>query len=172
MTDTEASDSDTAALAPALLRALNADTMPRPLLRSVLDSSMSIVPLCSAERIFAWVMLGTADLMSAATAPAWGAAAEVPKNGFSPEPPGSVVLTPSVADRSGLARLTPPLLANVRPGFAGLIGLLNRSKKIRRGPSELNSSIGVVGPGGNSPPLASAASTAPTANASVAELCP
>src|SRR4051812_4874409 len=109
--------SDTAGLAPALFRALNADRTPRPLLRSAPCSSTSIEPVCNAVRSLAGVRPGITDLMSAATAPAWGAAAEVPKNGFSPERAGSVVVTPSAADRSGLTRLTPPRLADLRPGF-------------------------------------------------------
>jgi len=88
---------------------------------------MSIAAAEIARRICAGVSAGTAALTSAAIAAACGAAAEVPKNGFRPEPPGSVVVTPSAAAMSGLARDTPARLANVPPGVAGTIGLLLRS---------------------------------------------
>ena len=134
--------------------------------------SMSSEPLTSAARICAGVLAGSADLTRPAIAPACGAAAEVPKNGFRPEPAGSVVTTPSAAAMSGLARSEPPPLANVWPGLSALIGLLLRSKNTRRGPSPLNSSTGVVGPPVNSPPPALAASTAATLNALSAALWP
>ncbi len=55
----------------------------------------------SRLRICAEVKEGLNDFNSAATAAAWGAAADVPKNGLRPEPGGKVVLTPSAAAMSG-----------------------------------------------------------------------
>src|SRR5262245_66498905 len=112
----------TAARAPARCRAPNAVTMSRPALRSVLAASMSIALPTRADRIWAGVLVGRAPLIRAATAPACGAAAEVPKNGVRPEPGGSVVDTPSAALTSGLARVLPPPLAHVRPGRSALLG--------------------------------------------------
>src|SRR5215468_7976986 len=97
---------------------------------------MSTAVLVRAVRIWDWVNAGLADLTSAATDAADGAAAEVPKNGFKPLPAGSVVCTPSAPVISGLLRTVPP----VEEKFPGVMAEPSGLKKTRRGPSEVNSS--------------------------------
>src|SRR5215813_15646220 len=109
----------TAGFAPTCCNDSIAETTPWPLCWSLPCASMSRAAANMAARIFAAVAVGTADLRSAATAPACGAAAEVPKNGFRPLPEGRVVLTPSAALRSGLKRVSPPPLPKVTPPRIG-----------------------------------------------------
>src|SRR5580765_7806633 len=101
---------------------------------------MSIAELVKALRMSAWVNAGLEDLTSAATEAAEGAAADVPKNGFKPEPAGKVVCTPSAPVISGLLRTVPP----VDEKFPGVIGDPSALKKTRRGPSEVNNSTPLV----------------------------
>src|SRR5207237_9405265 len=84
--------------------------MPAPLFMSVPADSISSAVEVKMVLICAVVNDGFADLINAAMAPACGAAAEVPKNGFKPLPLGKVVETPSAAVTSGLFRTVPPLL--------------------------------------------------------------
>src|SRR6266567_2969549 len=97
---------------------------------------MSSAVLVKVVRIWACVKAGFADLTSAATEAALGAAADVPKNGFNPNPAGSVVVMPSAAVMSGLLRTVPP----VEEKFPGVMGDPSALKMMRRGPSEVNSS--------------------------------
>src|SRR2546421_2245608 len=109
--------------------------MPAPLLMSTPGDSISTVLVVRMVLICAAVKEGFADLINAAIAPACGAAAEVPKNGFKPLPLGKVVETPSAAVTSGLLRTNPPLVPNRKlPAVTALPFAL---KNIRRGPSEL-----------------------------------
>lgn len=78
--------------------ALNASIMPAPLSRSSPAASISIALPIRNDRSCACEKAGFTDLISAAIAPACGAAAEVPKNGLKP---GAAVLTPSAAVISG-----------------------------------------------------------------------
>src|SRR5260370_40035961 len=104
--------------------------------------SISTVLVVRIVLTCAVVKEGFADLINAAIAPACGAAAEVPKNGFKPPPAGNVVETPSAAVTSGLFRTVPPLVPNRKlPAVTGLPFAL---KKIRRGPSELKVSTWLV----------------------------
>src|ERR1044072_9494648 len=109
--------------------------MPAPESRSTPAASMSMAVEISAVRICAGVKAGFADLTSAAIAPAWGAAAEVPKNGLG-NPPTPVTDVPSAAVMSGFWRSTPP----VDETLPGVIGVLLALSKMRRGPSELKHS--------------------------------
>jgi len=84
--------------------------------------------------ICAAVRDGLKDLMSAAIAPAWGAAADVPKNGLKP---GAAHDTPSAAVMSGFCSNSPP----VEEKFPGVMALLLELKNIRRGPSEVKNSL-------------------------------
>src|SRR6266487_2746562 len=59
-------------------------TMPYPESRSTPTARMSSAVCIMAFRIWALVYPGLTDLTSAATAAAWGAAADVPKNGRKP----------------------------------------------------------------------------------------
>src|SRR5262245_9283765 len=77
-------------------------------------------------------------------AAACGAAAEVPKNGLNP---GVRALVPSAAAMSGLTSRMPPLVPNRK--FPGVIGVPSALKNMRRGPSELNPSVGLSAPPGN-----------------------
>src|SRR5215212_8925852 len=74
-------------------------------------------------------------------AAACGDAAEVPKNGRNP---GVLVNTPSAAVRSGFCKVVPPLVPNRK--LPGVIGEPSGLKKILRGPSELNTSVGLANP--------------------------
>ena len=128
---------------------------------------MSIAVLVKALRISVWVNAGFADLTSAATEAADGAAADVPKNGFSPDPAGNVVETPSAPVISGLLRTVPP----VDEKSPGVIGDPSALKKMRRGPSDVNSSTLLAelngfgnGPIGLPAPIAWAAGVAATEN--------
>jgi hypothetical protein len=96
---------------------------------------MSIALPVSAARICAGVKDGLADLSNPAIAAACGAAAEVPKNRLG-NPPTPVTETPSAAVMSGFWRRRPPV-AEKSPG---VIGVPSAWKKMRRGPSELESS--------------------------------
>src|SRR5262249_59771789 len=87
----------------------------------------------TALRSCALVRPGFPDSTSAASAAAWGAAAEVPKNGLKP---GTPVVTPSADVMSGFARTMPP----VEVRFAGVNGVPSGAKYIRRGPSEVKRS--------------------------------
>src|SRR5215510_9801129 len=109
--------------------------MPAPESRSTPGPSMSIALLVSAARICSGVKDGFADLSKPAIAAACGAAAEVPKNGLG-NPPTPVTETPSAAVMSGFWRRRPPV-AETSPG---VISVPSAWKKMRRGPSELNSS--------------------------------
>src|SRR2546425_10965178 len=84
--------------------------MPAPLFMSVPADSISTAVEVKIVLICATVRDGFADLINAAMAPACGAAAEVPKNGFKPLLLGNVVETPSAAVTSGLLRTVPPLV--------------------------------------------------------------
>src|SRR5262245_6719074 len=74
-------------------------------------------------------------------AAAWGAAAEVPKNG---RKPGVFANTASAAVTSGFCSVVPPLVA--KRTLPGVIGVPFGLKKIFRGPSELKISIGLAKP--------------------------
>ena len=78
------------------------------------------------------------------------------------EKPGVEVETPSAAVRSGFCNTRPP----VEEKFPGVIGVPSASKKIRRGPSELNVSTDSVPLKTPPAPPASATSTAATPMAS------
>jgi hypothetical protein len=84
--------------APMASSAAGAMTMPAPLSRSTPAASMSMAEARRPLRSWAGVNVGTADFINAAIAAACGAAAEVPTNGAKP---GTDVLTPSAAVRSG-----------------------------------------------------------------------
>ena len=105
---------------------------------------MSIAVLTRVVRICAGVSRGFADLTRAAIAPACGAAADVPKNGFE-KPPTPVTATPSAAVTSGLFNTCPPVDEKLPP----VIALPSALKKIRRGPSELNVSTELAALKGN-----------------------
>jgi hypothetical protein len=77
------------------------------------------------------------------------------------------VETPSAAARSGFARSLPP----VEPKFPGVTGTPGGSKKILRGPSELNHSTGLSGPPVKAP-CESPTSTAATLIAAAAAVWP
>src|SRR2546425_1545150 len=94
--------------------------MPAPLFMSVPADSISTAVEVKIVLICAAVNDGFADLINPAIAPACGAAAEVPKNGFKP-PGGKVVETPSAAVTSGLLRTVPPLVPKRKlPGVISL----------------------------------------------------
>src|SRR5438477_1183464 len=141
--------------------------MPAPLLMSVPGDSISSALLVRIVLICAALSDGFADLISAAIAPACGAAAEVPKNGFKPLALGKVVETPSAAVTSGLLRTVPPLLPKRK--LLEVIGLPSALKKILRGPSELKVSTWLVAENGfGYGPIAGVAATA---KAFTAEAC-
>ena len=95
--------------------------MPAPLFMSVPADSISSAVEVKMVLICAAVNDGFADLINPAIAPACGAAAEVPKNGFKPLPLGKVVETPSAAVTSGLFRTAPPLVPKRKlPAVIGL----------------------------------------------------
>src|SRR5437867_3199730 len=108
--------------------------MPAPLLISTPGASISIAVFLRMVFIWSAVKERFADLINPAIAPACGAAAEVPKNGFKP-PAGNVVETPSAAVTSGLLRTVPPFVENRK--LPGVIAVPSALKKTRRGPSEL-----------------------------------
>ena len=83
--------------------------MPYPESRSTPAARMSSAVCVMAVRIWALVYPGLTDLISAATAAAWGAAADVPKNG---RKPGVLDDAPSAAVTSGLMSRAPPLVPN------------------------------------------------------------
>src|SRR3954464_4174623 len=93
---------------PAAVSVLKASTMPQPLSRSYPAAMMSVAEPAMMVVMYELGLSGCADLSSAATAAAWGAAAEVPKNGFNPLPDGKVVLTPSGAAIDGWRRGSGP----------------------------------------------------------------
>ena len=72
--------------------------MPAPESRSIPGASMSRAVLVRIVRIWAGVSEGLYVFINAAMAAAWGAAAEVPKNGLNPS---TDVATPSAAVMSG-----------------------------------------------------------------------
>ena len=96
---------------------------------------MSSAVLWSAVRICAAVSVGLNDFNTAAIAPAWGAAADVPKN---ESKKGTEVTTPSAAVMSGFCSTVPP----VELTSPGVIGVPSGLKKMWRGPSELKNSTG------------------------------
>ncbi len=116
-------------------------TIPAPESRSKPAASMSRADALSAARIWAGVGVGLNERSRAAMAAAWGAAAEVPKNGLKPGIAAEEV-TPSAAVMSGFWRTVPP----VDEKFPGVIGVPPGVKNIRRGPSELKVSTGFVTP--------------------------
>src|ERR1700730_16961699 len=78
----------------ALATAGGAMTRPKPESRSIPIARMSSAVEVMASLICAGVRDGFADLIRAAIPAAWGAAAEVPKNGLKPD---VRVVTPSAA---------------------------------------------------------------------------
>ena len=132
--------------------------MPAPDAASTPGAMMSSALPVSAVRRAAgvrWVGPPAASTINAPIAPAWGAAAEVPKNR---EKPGVEVETPSAATRSGFCSKRPP----VDEKSPAVIAVPSASKKIRRGPSELNVSTDSVP---SKTPPAVGARTAPTPTA-------
>src|SRR5260370_4603200 len=114
--------------------------MPLPESRSKPGPMMSTAVPVNAARIWAWVKDGFADLTSAATAAALGAAAEVPKNVLG-NPPTPVTETPSAPVISGLFSTVPP----VEEKFPGVMGDESPLKKMRRSPSEVKGSTTLLG---------------------------
>ena len=98
--------------------AAGAITIPNPESRSTPGARISSAVEVKASKICAPVAEGLADFNNAAIAAAWGAAADVPKNGLNP---GVFVETPSAAVMSGLIRRRPPPVPNSRlPGVIGV----------------------------------------------------
>src|SRR6266853_437628 len=83
--------------------------IPKPLILSNPGDSTSNAVLVKIVLNCAGVSEGFADFRTAAIAPAFGAAADVPKNTGSGKV-SSAIVTPSAAVISGLLRTTPPLL--------------------------------------------------------------
>ena len=131
--------------------------IPAPESRSGPAASMSSAVdsmVCRSWRVVNEAPPPAASRISAATAAAWGAAAEVPKKGLKP---GVDVITPSAAVMSGFCLRTPPVDEKPLPGFNSMP---SSSKNTRRGPSELNVSIDSVPsktppapPGGSDPKI-------------------
>ena len=91
-------------------------TIPEPLVRAKKFETGKEV-LTIMVLIWAEVRPGLADLIRAAMAAAWGAAAEVPKKEVKP---GTPVGTPLAAVKSTLDSVVPPFVPNKRlPGVIG-----------------------------------------------------
>src|SRR5712692_4192791 len=130
-------------------------TIPMPESRSKPGPIISIAVVVSVVRICAGVREGFADLTSAATEAALGAAAEVPKNRLG-NPPTPVTDTPSAPVISGLLRTVPP----VEEKLPGLMAVESPLKKMWRSPSELKVSTTLLALKGlGNGPLAGVAAT-------------
>ena len=114
--ETAPSSRNGAGWAMAAVKASKASRSPKPESRSRPSASMSSAVLVSAERILERDSVGRAALTSPAIAAAWGAEAEVPKNGWKP---GTEVDTRRPRPRRASSSARPAVLEQELPGLEG-----------------------------------------------------